>query len=239
MSNVTLDVATPERVAVELPVAGIGSRAMAYLVDVALLFAVAVTLYFGFTLIVRDPIDVLLGASSTLRIAGAIAVFLVIWFYWTVSEVAMNGQTLGKRMLRIRVVRSDGSPITALDSALRNLLRVVDFLPLCYPVGVISMLIDKRHRRLGDFVAGTLLVREEKVDLAKYERAAAVETAHALSAQELETVTGFLARFDALEPAARLKLGRQLAARLGIAGADRLDDAQVRAALASRVEGQR
>lgn len=239
MSNITLDVATPERVAVELPIAGIGSRAIAYFVDVALLFAVGVTLYFGFTLIVRDPIDVFVEASSTLRIAGGLVVFFLIWVYWTVAEVVMHGQTFGKRVMRIRVVRADGSPITALESAIRNLLRIVDFLPMCYPIGVVTMLIDKRHRRIGDLVAGTVLVREEKVDLAKYEKAAALESAHVLTAQDLETVTGFLQRFDALEPDARLRLGRQLAGRLGLAPEQvaQLDASQVRAFLSSKVGG--
>ena len=57
-------------------------------------------------------------------------------------EVLWHGQTVGKRLLRIRVVKADGSPVTLVESALRNLLRLVDFFPACYPVGLITMLID-------------------------------------------------------------------------------------------------
>ena len=73
------------------------------------------------------------------------------------------------------------------------------------------MLIDSRHRRLGDLAAGTMLVREEKIDLARYTATSASQ----LSAQDVEVLTGFLARFDALEPQAQLKLGGQLVARHG------------------------
>jgi uncharacterized RDD family membrane protein YckC len=231
----TLDVATPEQVAVELPVAGVGSRAMAYLVDVALLFLGGLALYFAFTFLVPDPVNALLGLTSALKIASAVAVFAALWVYWTAFEVLWHGQTIGKRLLRIRVVRLDGSPVTAVDSAVRNLLRVVDFFPACYPVGLVTMLFDPKHRRVGDLVAGTLLVREEAIDLSRFEAPAAEK----LSNVDLDVVTDFLRRFDALEPAARQSLGRQLLARLGApaVGSEPLDDAALRARLEAKVKG--
>lgn len=208
-----LQVATPERVAVDLPIAGLGSRAMAYVVDVGLLSAIAMVTYFTLTFFM-DPYTAALGLSGLARTLSLVAVFFGMWIYWTLLEVLWNGQTLGKRLLRIRVVRSDGSPVTVFASAVRNLLRIVDFLPACYPVGLITMLVDKRHRRLGDLLAGTVLVRDERIDLSRYEQVSATMTVN-----EVEVATSYLSRFDQFEPAAQLRLGTMLAQRLGISPA--------------------
>ena len=140
---------------------------------------------------------------------------------------------VGKRLMRIRVVRLDGSPVTAFESAVRNLLRVVDFLPSCYPVGVMCMLIDRQHRRLGDLAAGTVLVRDQQFDLTKYSTASATTS---LSAQDLELIANFLARFDVLDGDARLRLGRSLAARFGATDAKGFDEQAVRGFLTGRLQ---
>ncbi|MBL9038594.1 MAG: RDD family protein [Archangium sp.] len=227
----TLRVTTPERVSVELPLAGIGFRALASGIDAAAIFAVVTVSYFLFTLAVPDPLDAWLGLSGVVRAALAGGAVLTLWVYWTVMEIAWNGQTLGKRALGIRVVRSDGRPLTAGDSALRNLMRLVDFLPVCYPVGLITMLVDSRQRRLGDLVAGTVLVREQRFDLSKYQSAQA-----SIPAADVELITSFLARAASLEPEARLRVGRALAARFGAIGAE-LDDAAIRAHLEAVLRG--
>ncbi len=209
--NEGLKVATPERVAVDLPIAGLGSRAMAYVVDVGLLGAAGLVLYFGLSFLVTDPVNAALALSSLTRTLILGGVFFGLWVYWTLLEVMWNGQSVGKRLLRIRVVKSDGSPVTVFSSAVRNLLRVVDFLPACYPVGLIAMLVDKRHRRLGDLLAGTVLVRDEQIDLARYERITST-----IAVNQLELATGFLSRFDQFEPSAQLRLGMKMAQRLGL-----------------------
>jgi uncharacterized RDD family membrane protein YckC len=84
--------------------------------------------------------------------------FALMWAYWVVCEVWLDGQTLGKRALGLRVVNADGTPITWLPSVVRNLLRVVDVLPGVYGVGLASTLIDPYGRRLGDVVAGTMVI---------------------------------------------------------------------------------
>ena len=227
-----LEVATPERVRVSLPIAGIGTRSIAHLIDLALLFSVLVVLFFASSLIVPDMVKAATSLSGLERAASGLILFAAIWGYWTGLEIAWRGQTVGKRLMRIRVVKSDGSPIGVFECAVRNLMRVIDFLPLCYPVGLLAMLIDPRHRRLGDLVAGTMLVREEKIDLARY----ATSGGSQLSAQDVEVLTGFLARFDALQPDAQLKLGAQLVARHG--GQVPTQDAEaIRAWLQNLVKG--
>ena len=206
-----LQVATPERVAVDLPIAGLGSRAMAYVIDVGLLGAVGLVLYFGLSFLITDPVNAALALSSLTRTLILVGVFFGLWVYWTLLEVIWNGQSVGKRLLRIRVVKSDGSPVTVFSSAVRNLLRVVDFLPACYPVGLITMLVDKRHRRLGDLLAGTVLVRDEQIDLSRYEQVTST-----IAVNQLELATSYLSRFEQFEPEAQLRLGLKLAAKLGI-----------------------
>jgi len=231
-----LDVATPERVAIDLPIAGIGYRVLAYLVDVLVLLGAALVLYFAYSFVGPSAVELYQDAPRALRIVAAVGGFAILWVYWTAMEVLWNGQTLGKRLVRIRVVRADGSPVTAFESAVRNLLRVVDFIPFCYPVGVVTMLIDRQHRRVGDLVAGTVLVRDERIGLERYAQASAGAT---LSTRDVELVTGYLARFDSLEDEARAALGRKLAASLGLpaAEADALTAEQARAWLLSKVKG--
>ncbi|MBL8914421.1 MAG: RDD family protein [Archangium sp.] len=231
-----LQVATPERVSVELPIAGLGSRAMAYLVDVLLLGAVALVVYFAISFFVPEALNTVLGLGRSTLAIGVALLGGGLWIYWTVFEVAWNGQSPGKRLVRIRVVKSDGSPTTFFSSAVRNLLRLVDFLPTCYPVGVITMLIDKKHRRLGDLLAGTILVRDEKVSLDAYARLEAA-TASAVEVNVLEIAVKFLQRYDSLEPDARLRIGKKLATRLGLTTLSETASAEdVRNAIRAKLE---
>lgn len=217
-----LDVATPERVALTLPVAGIGYRCLAWLVDAGLLFFFWLVAYFVFTLLVSDVLGVLQGLSGLGQTLLGVGVFATQWLYWTLAEVFFHGQTAGKRALGIRVVRMDGSPVGLYESAVRNLCRLVDFLPVAYAAGCICMLLTRQHRRLGDLLAGTLLVREERIDLDKYTAApapgavpAVAGAPRALTAEEVELVLAFLARAPGLQPDVRLRLGTRLVERVG------------------------
>ncbi|HZI15753.1 MAG TPA: RDD family protein [Myxococcus sp.] len=222
-SSPHLDVATPERVALSLPVAGIGYRCLAWLVDASLIFFFWVVAYFVFTLLVSDVLGVFQALSGLARTLLVVGVFATQWLYWTVGEVFFHGQTPGKRALRIRVVRMDGSPVGAFESAVRNLCRAVDFLPIAYAAGCICMLLNSQHRRLGDLLAGTLLVREERIDLDKYTapivdaapRSSAPAATRALTPEEVELVLSFLSRAPGLPPDVRRRLGERLVDRVG------------------------
>ena len=218
----SLEFSTPERVSLSLPVAGIGYRCLAYLADLFLLLLFWAVAYFTFTLLVSDVLGFVQELSGLTQTLGVVGVFATQWVYWTAAEVLMGGQTPGKRLVGIRVVRVDGSPVGVLESAVRNLVRVVDSLPLVYAVGCLSVLLTRQHRRLGDLLAGTLLVREERIDLDKYTApdtgpVAPPASSHSerLTAEDVELILSFLTRAPGLEPEARLLLGRRLVERYG------------------------
>jgi uncharacterized RDD family membrane protein YckC len=210
-----LDVATPERVALDLPLAGIGTRALAYLVDAAALFSAWVVAYFALSLLVSDVLGFFQGFSGlaqALLVGGA---FMAQWVYWTACEVMFGGKTLGKRVLRIRVARSDGSPPGVLESAVRNLCRAVDFLPALYFLGLMTALVSGRSQRLGDLLAGTVLVRDGQVALPRYELPPAGAAGPPLSPRQADLVRAFLQRAPGFDPEARRRLGRQIMDRFG------------------------
>lgn len=88
--------------------------------------------------------------------------FGVVWGYYVFFELVWHGQSPGKRWIGLRVIKEGGYPIGFADSAIRNLLRIIDFLPFDCTVGVVVMLLDRRSRRLGDLAAGTLVVKERR-----------------------------------------------------------------------------
>jgi uncharacterized RDD family membrane protein YckC len=196
-----------------------------------LLFTFWIVAYFIFSLVVADVLALVEGMSGLTKTIAILGWFATQWLFWTVSEVFWNGQTPGKRLLRIRVVREDGGPIGFFESAVRNLCRVVDFAPVAYAAGLLTMLVTRQNRRLGDLLAGTLLVREEKFDLDKYRQAGPIDALPVgkplglspLASAELELVLGFLARREAFTPDARRKLGLKLVQRFaaGLPEADR------------------
>ncbi len=139
-------VATPEGVDLELIPAGPLARALAYLVDLvlrALLMLVAA--------IVLAQLGEFGGGLLLL------VFFLLEWIYPVLYE-ALRGATPGKRWMRLQVVTADGLPPSWAAICLRNLLRVVDFLPLAYILGLVVMLVSGRFQRLGDLAADTLVV---------------------------------------------------------------------------------
>jgi uncharacterized RDD family membrane protein YckC len=156
----TLDIQTPENVAFGYQVAGIGSRFLATLVDTLLILILQIVVIMVL-LLVLSAFD-LLGESITAWVFAVLGIvgFIFFWGYYIFFEMLWNGQTPGKRWVGLRVIRADGTPITLSESFIRNLTRLVDFLPAAYGLGIISMFLDKQSRRLGDLAAGTLVVHD-------------------------------------------------------------------------------
>jgi uncharacterized RDD family membrane protein YckC len=150
-----LIVSTPERVAFQYQVAGIGSRFLAQFIDILILAVIQVTITIG-----ALASGAIFNAPELAALIEVILSFILLAGYFLVSEAAWNGQTIGKRSVRLRVVGDQGEPITLGQAAIRNLVRIIDFLPLFYAVGVVAMFTNSRSKRLGDFAAGTLVVRD-------------------------------------------------------------------------------
>jgi uncharacterized RDD family membrane protein YckC len=158
-----LSIETPELVAIEMPLAGIGSRFIALLVDYLIWSAGFVVLFF-LGLLLLPAISTFSRISSQWAVAIVIfIVFLVNWGYFTFFEAFWNGRTPGKQVARIRVIQRSGRAIGLFESMARNLLRYVDQFPFpLHLVGVVSMFVTRQHQRLGDLAAGTLVVRDSE-----------------------------------------------------------------------------
>jgi uncharacterized RDD family membrane protein YckC len=146
-----LRIATPEGVTVDLVLAGLGSRFTAALIDLT---------FKGLLILVAVLVAGLLG---DLGIAVASILTFAIYFGYDVAfEVLANGRTPGKRWTGLRVLRDDGRPVDLLSSAIRNVVRLIDGLPLSYLPAMISILVTKKNQRLGDLAASTIVVREPR-----------------------------------------------------------------------------
>jgi len=158
-----LSIDTPELVAIELPLAGIGSRFIALLVDYLILIAGLIVLWF-LTLLLGPALKSFGRISA--QWAEAIVIFILFlfsWGYFTLFEAFWNGRTPGKRVAKIRVIQRSGRSIGLVESMARNLVRYVDMQPFpIYAVGVITMFVTRQHQRLGDLAAGTLVVRDRE-----------------------------------------------------------------------------
>lgn len=155
-----LRIETPEQIVLELPIAGIGSRFLAMAIDTlvqAVLYAVILAIA---VLLIRTGHYVPAGMFAYLPAIVILLLFCVYWGYFAAFEIAWRGQTPGKRFARLRVIRDSGRPLDAGASLLRNLLRAIDVLPVFYGAGVICMILNRQSKRLGDFVAGTVVIHD-------------------------------------------------------------------------------
>jgi uncharacterized RDD family membrane protein YckC len=153
---------TPEAIDLAYDVAGIGSRFLAATLDLLVVIALLILIAVGAVAVGQFG-----DAGATLAtVLFTTLTFVLIWGYYVVFETVWRGQTPGKRALEIRVLKTSGQPIGFVDALIRNIVRVVDFLPVAYGIGVLSMFISSESRRLGDYAAGTIVVKErEKVAL--------------------------------------------------------------------------
>lgn len=157
MSENRLFIDTPENVVLEAEVAGFGSRCIAALLDYLFVIVVMVVLYLLFASALRNntPDDPTVATGLFVLIQ-----FLIISFYHLIFEFLWNGQTPGKRRIGLRVVQMNGMPMSASSILIRNLVRLFDFLPILYGVGLLVLFATKHTQRLGDLAARTIVVYE-------------------------------------------------------------------------------
>jgi uncharacterized RDD family membrane protein YckC len=150
----------------DFPVAGIGSRFLAIAIDTLIQTGVAIAGLIAVALLPRLFSVFQIPQVWVIAIA-AFAGFVLFYGYFAIFEIVWNGQTPGKRIIHIRVIKDSGRPLTAAESIGRNLLRIVDQLPGFYALGMIVALLNPRNKRLGDLVAGSLVVRESSAAASK------------------------------------------------------------------------
>jgi uncharacterized RDD family membrane protein YckC len=214
-----LTIETPEQTALDFAVAGIGSRFLALAVDtliqmlVGLIVGIGGSLLIGFAAIAAPK-------ASLWGFAILILFYFLLYFgYFAFFEILWNGQTPGKRKAGIRVIKDSGRPLTPAESIGRNLLRIVDWLPAFYAVGIASAILTKENKRLGDLVAGSLVVREASFsDLKPAWHAAQAPSgpslsplgADRLSPEECSLIDSFLSRRLDLEPDVRFRMADEI-----------------------------
>ena len=207
MPSDKLIIDTPEQVHLEFTLAGIGSRFMAVFLDVL----IEAVLYLLLLLLSYIWFSGVFGANRTIWWDAIVTliIFCINWGYYAIFEALWRGQTPGKRWAGIRVIKQTGRPINAFEAISRNLVRFIDFLPGFYGVGVLTMLLNAKNRRLGDFVAGTIVVhetsdREASLFFNTPTRADfALHQAAGLTPQEAELIETFLARRLEIPPEVR------------------------------------
>lgn len=216
-------VATPEGVDVELVVAGLGSRFISSLVDTTLMVVVII------------PFLLLAAAMGSAGVAVAsLALLIVLFVVPTAFDALAGGRTPGRRLAGLRLVTDDGGPVGLLPAAVRNFIRPVDFLPSLYTIGVLAVFVSERNQRLGDLAAGTLVVRDVPAPAVTAVPGRSREAAAPIAVPvgwdltgvtdaDLRVVRSFLGRRADLDPAARARVGADLARRLEplVVGPDR------------------
>jgi uncharacterized RDD family membrane protein YckC len=165
-----LQIDTPEQIALELPLAGIGSRFLGLAIDT--LLQIVLYVIGTFVLILAGAFLASEGIGRYFRwipvswgpAIAILFVFCVYWGYFAFFEIIWKGQTPGKRLAKIRVIKESGRPINAYEAIARNLLRAIDALPGMYGVGIVCMMLNSQNRRIGDYVAGTVVVHETRLE---------------------------------------------------------------------------
>ncbi|MGH2788090.1 MAG: RDD family protein [Actinomycetota bacterium] len=231
-----ITIQTPEGVDLELTLAGVGSRFVAALVDGlirgALLLAVAFATGAGRELFAPTATEI----SPTEVIALSLAGFLLLFGYDVFFEVLASGRTPGKRWSGLRVVLVGGRPVGFVASAVRNIVRIIDFLPVFYGIGIVAATVSRNNQRLGDLAAGTLVVRELRrvegprpsLESAAARDELAAWDVSAVTPDELAALRRFLERRGELAGDARRRIAEQLAAALRpkIAGPTEAQDSE-------------
>lgn len=219
-----VSVRTPESIAFSYELAGLGSRFLAVTVDMLIQTAIIALIFWGIVLLASHaPVHVRTARTSSISDSLAIAfivaiVFLVYFGYFIAFEALWNGQTPGKKLLGIRVVRDGGFPIDVAGSAIRNLVRVGEMVLGFYALSAIASIVSPENKRLGDLAAGTIVVRDARTATLAAIRAASASQPAARSTlitdEEHALIDRFVARRNGLAPDARRRIAAELAQRV-------------------------
>ena len=235
-----IQVDTPEQIALEFPLAGIGSRFMAIALDTLiqlLLYFAGIFAMIGVAKLAPNlPLSLNWLPVSWLPALVILFLFCVYWGYFAVFEIFWNGKTPGKHMAGIRVLKDNGRALNVYEIIGRNLMRAIDWLPFLYVVGIVTVMISRRNQRLGDFLVGSIVVHDKRSEellpvwSPSAEKVASDPQLGKLSPEELVLIETYLQRRLTLDFAVRdataLQIANRITAKTGVQRApDRsLDD---------------
>jgi len=214
-----LIIETPEQTVLEFPLAGIGSRALALAIDTLLQIAFLIALGLIAGIISYEGFLPRLGKQYVYAILIFIA-FLSQFGYFAFFEAIWNGRTPGKKWIHLRVITDSGRPVGAQEAILRNLMRIVDSLPSLYATGIITSLISPQNKRVGDYLAGTVVIQEKSApaDRSLWDAAPTPVLTTSqfpkLNAAELQLVEAYLERRSTLQEEVRRSMARKIAERM-------------------------
>jgi uncharacterized RDD family membrane protein YckC len=215
-----LTIDTPEQIPLEFPLAGIGSRFLAVALDTLIQVFGYLVLVLVFSWFAPDLAKIWPKGTTWAMAILIILGFVIYSGYFALFETVWNGQTPGKRAVRIRVIKDSGRPISVYEAVARNVIRIVDQFPGIYAVGIISVFISSRNKRLGDFVAGTVVVHETaltELQPAWQADKAGIASAYnvgQLSLGDLELMEAFLQRRYDLALDVRQRTAEQISTRM-------------------------
>lgn len=215
---------TPEQISLDLPLAGIGSRFMAIAVDTLIQILLYIAATFAMVGLAKYGPSLPSWASalpgSWLPALMILFVFCIYWGYFAFFEIIWKGQTPGKRLAKIRVIKNSGRGINVYEAIGRNLLRVIDWLPGLYIVGIITMMISRQNQRLGDHLVGSIVVHEKRTEEFRPDWTSLTENSpsdpqlSSLTSDELVLIETYLQRRETLEFGFRDATAQKIAARI-------------------------
>lgn len=221
-SSPSRGIVTPEGVVLEFETAGVASRGIAFLIDLALQLTVLLVVLIGLAITVGNAS----GGETLFVVVLLLVSFAVLFGYPAAMETFWNGRTLGHAALGLRVVTTDGAPTRFRHSAIRSIFRVVEGIVLFGAPAVIAMIFTPRDQRLGDLVAGTIVLRERSSSRLPipvsfppppgWDAYVASLDVSAVTAEQYAIVRSFLLRVDELLPAARSQIAVRLANPLAV-----------------------
>jgi uncharacterized RDD family membrane protein YckC len=218
MDNLVID--TPEQIPLEFPLAGIGSRFLALAVDSLIQLVMGLSLG-AIAMATGVKGSVMSNHRPWILAFLALFFFLLQFGYFAFFEAIWNGQSPGKRLTHLRVIQDSGRPITVYEAVTRNLLRIVDSIPAFYGVAIISALLSSKSKRLGDYVAGTVVVHEKPAVLEAGVRWDSTPSlggsrydVSQIAPEEFQLIETFLLRRNQLAAEVRSQTGRKILERL-------------------------
>ncbi len=232
-----LEVETADHVVLRYALAGAGNRGFAALIDTAIAAVIAVGSFAAFELAISASESAIV---QQLQGLAALLIVFAVWAYFILLEWLWNGQTVGKRMTGLRVIGANGAPAPFISVLVRNIVRLVDFLPGLYGVGLVTIVVSPASQRLGDLAAGTYVVRapRPKLDYFALRTLTPLGAGDAIDLRRMpgeaqRLVREFVAREAELPPADRARVAERIATSVrplvGDAIADTDDIAYLRA----------